>query len=356
MKISDFLFEFKIFNSKSICRVRLFVFDNKVTAVVTNLNGYTLPSVTNSIEILCLALIEKGYITDTANIVEHYESNILNNDTFDLVIFDENNNPVWKNINFEKLKQIIGCEEDEFSVLSLNIEKFFKEAEKLKNLECVIHNIACLTDSKLLVRKNEIEDKKIPFSDLKRLIDNRENENTIQKLIHKDLTLIVEAYIKDEEYICFSEYPVGEGFVDFVIFSGRSRMQVTLIEIKGAEYDFLLRNHYKKFSEKTNIAIKQIKDRMQYILRNYDQFRKKVHIDREKVENEISVYNSLMGATYGLQVDSNKEICLNTVVIGGRSKNDLEESFERNSFEETFHFSIKIESWDSWLNKHPREG
>ena len=72
---------------------------------------------------------------------------------------------------------------------------------------------------------------------LRGLIDNCAGERDLQRLIGSDLSLRGEMYAQpDEEYLAFAEFPIDDGRVDFALFSGRSRMDITLIEIKGAQF------------------------------------------------------------------------------------------------------------------------
>lgn len=89
-----------------------------------------------------------------------------------------------------------------------------------------------------------------------------------------------------EEYIVVPELKIEEGFVDYAIFSGRSRMDVTLIEIKGANFDLMGSTGYHNFSYKTNEALQQVRGRQGTIIRNYQKFRKYFHGIREMIETD----------------------------------------------------------------------
>lgn len=195
----------------------------------------------------------------------------------------------------------------------------------------------------------------LPVSTLRTIVEDGLNEIKIQTHIKSDLSIIADVYSNPkEEYICFSEFPVNDGFVDFVLFSGRSRMDVILIEVKGADYSLINGNNYKDFSAKTNQAVQQIRKRLGYITRHYEDFRKYVHGIREIVDSGQEQYNSLIGPKGKLEVDPNKDINIHTIVIGGRSKDDLNESRLRYEYERGQSPSIRIESWDSWLKKIQR--
>ncbi|MDG2850078.1 DUF4263 domain-containing protein [Vibrio parahaemolyticus] len=158
----------------------------------------------------------------------------------------------------------------------------------------------------------------------------------------------------NEEYIVFSEFPILDGSVDFVVFSGRSRMDVTLIEVKGADFNIINSTGYKSFSAKTNEAIDQVRNRLGLIYRDYNDFRK-IFLDiKNKVESGEQIHNSLVGPKGKLQVDDNKDINIHTVVIAGRGKADYDESRKRQDLEYNTKPPIRLESWDSFINKMPR--
>ena len=173
------------------------------------------------------------------------------------------------------------------------------------------------------------------------------------------MSIFAELYAEtQDEYICFSEIPLGDGgVVDFVVFSGRSRMNVTLIEVKGAEFNLIVNcNGYKNiFARKMEIALTQVRSRSGYISRNYNEFRENVHKVRERVENGETLYKSLVGPKGSLQVDSNKDIYVRYYVIGGRIQNDLEESRIRHEYLNDSKAPIYIEIWDTILRKLRRE-
>ncbi|MFL6465581.1 MAG: Shedu anti-phage system protein SduA domain-containing protein, partial [Bryobacteraceae bacterium] len=170
------------------------------------------------------------------------------------------------------------------------------------------------------------------------------------------LSIIAEFYAHPEdEYICFSEFPVGDGSVEFAIFSGRSRMDVTLIEVKGADYYLLNQDSYENFSQKFNESANQIRSRLGLIYRDgLDEFRTRVHSIRKRVEEGECHHNSFVGPHTPLQVDPNKDINLRCIVIGGRTRNDIKESRRRHEYEQTSVPRIGVETWDSWLMKLSR--
>ena len=105
------------------------------------------------------------------------------------------------------------------------------------------------------------------------------------------------------------------------------------------------------------MAKKQIRDRLEATyFNNRADFRKKCHNLRNKVENEKSEYNYLIGPKGKLEVDSDKELKIQTVIIGGRTRieNDKRESLERDKIERNHQVPLKLETWDSWINKLKR--
>src|SRR5262249_44263674 len=111
----------------------------------------------------------------------------------------------------------------------------------------------------------------------------------------------------EDEYICFPEFPVGEGQVDFALFTGRSRMDVVLIEVKGADYYILNRNSYGNFASKFNEAVKQIQGRLATIYNDgLTKFRAQVHSLRARAETGEGVHNAFLGPKSSLEVDPEK--------------------------------------------------
>jgi hypothetical protein len=361
VKISDFIFRFstgRLTRNDAICRVRLFVSSNSaVYAVPTDLGEKNTGSpVTNSVENIRQALVDKGLITEEAKIIEHYDKDCLERGSFDFVSFDENNNPRWKSTGLTNICSILESVPEEFLTYSLKIPRLYDEIEKIR------HSIDPYIDEPwaesydIINRREDIKANMLPEGELLKAIERGASETEIHNLVKSDLSIIGDFYSHpSEEYICFSEFPLSDGFVDFVMFSGRSRMDVTLIEIKGANYNLINGNSYEDFSAKTNQAVQQIRRRIGYIRRNYEKFCNFVHYVRQTVENGETKFNAFVGPKGKLCVDPNKDINVHTVVIGGRSKDDLNESRLRHEYEMGNSPPIRIESWDSWIKKSRRK-
>lgn len=179
-------------------------------------------------------------------------------------------------------------------------------------------------------------------------------EQAIGNFLKEDLSILTEVYaFPTDEYICIPEYPIDDGYIDYIIMTGRSRMKIRLIEIKGADFN-LLNKETNKINEIMNYASQQMDTRWSYIERNYEYFRKKVHEYREKAENNTLNYLYLKGDKT-LYVDKDKNIVISkSIVIGGRTTDDLIESQVKDDFERRSGYRRKIESWDSFLKKLTR--
>jgi hypothetical protein len=192
----------------------------------------------------------------------------------------------------------------------------------------------------------------ITKAEIEALVKNGAKEQDIQKLLKKDLSIFAEVYANPkDEYICFSEFPVGDtGIVDFAVFTHRSTMSIYLIEVKGANFN-LVNQSKGTFHADFLEGIDQIIRRKRYTIARDLEFRKNVHDIRRKVESGRSLYNSLLGPKRHLMVDPEKPVNVYGVVIGGRRVDNYEESVKRNEWKESINFTIFLESWDSWLEK-----
>ena len=182
---------------------------------------------------------------------------------------------------------------------------------------------------------------------------NPKEREEILKFFKKNLSFFGEFYANNEdEYIVFAEFPINNEKIDFVVFHGRSRMNVTIIEVKGANFTLFTKTGYKQLNSNITKAETQIRKRVDDIEKNYEDFRKKFYKYKEEaVKGKCNIKNILVGAKGDLKVDPEKDIKLNTVIIGGRTEKDkdVEESKERTKYEK--HTKTSLESWDTWINK-----
>ena len=186
------------------------------------------------------------------------------------------------------------------------------------------------------------------------LVNDKAGEREISSVLKKNLNILGQYFapyqIKDE-YIVFSEFPIADSITDFVVFTSRSRMEVILLEIKGADFDFVTKDG--SISAVVNQDIQALRSQMRTIENDYRLFREKFHKLRQDVELGKSHFNSCRGTNYGLHVDPNKDIVVTGAFIGGRTSDDFEESKLRNDIERK-NREFRIESWDSWLRKVKR--
>lgn len=361
MKISDFAFRFPtcgLTRRDAICRARLFLVpNNKIAVLLTDVGSKnTGSSVTNSVETIYQTLLKRGHITDNAIVIEHYDDSTCNGATCDLVTFDVDFTPNWKKIAIQEAAKILQCDEKELTSKTSENVNFMREVDRIRlEIDPQIDN-PILESPAILKRRALIEEGMIVKNDLLNLVQSGSTEQTIQKLIDSDLSIIAEIYAKpEEEYIVFSQFPLNNGFVDYAIFSGRSRMDITLIEIKGADFNFANQTGYENISQKINEAAQQLRGRIGYTHRNYEIFRENAHKTRANAENGSSTRSHLIGPITPLQVDPNKDVNIYGVVIGGRCIDDLYESKIRHEYETQSTPKVRVESWDSWTRKVRRK-
>ncbi len=351
MKTDDFILRYETFSMyDSLIRVR--IFDSNVVILSDIGNKNTGASITNSIESARKKLLEDRKITDSYTIVEHYEYS----KEFDIVTFDAENSPSWHSVSHDEIKQIAGIDDAELNSSYMD-DRALVEAVDLLRLEINPDIDKPLEEPEYIARRRAIiESNKISKRQIADLIHSGAIEQDMQRLLKADLSIFGELYSSPhDEYICFSEFPIGDGFADFVVFTNRSRMEVIVIEAKGADYNLMNSTGYENFSAKTNEVLKQLRTRLSYIQDNYNEFRKFVHNIRLEVEGGVKKHNSFLCPQGFLHVDADKDIVVKGVAICGRTVNDLKESKERNNCERQSHPTIRVETWDSWLNKLQRD-
>lgn len=200
-------------------------------------------------------------------------------------------------------------------------------------------------------RRDNIRQNQIPIENLQELVENGANEREIQKVIKQDLSFLSDYFQSpQDEYICLSELPIGDDIVDFVVLTSRSRMLVYLIEVKGADFFTVKASHYKGMNSHIHDAVKQISNHLRYIDSNYETFRNYIHKIRQQVIDEKYKPNNLLGPKGYLEVDPNKDIKIETVVIGGKSKDEYTDSSERTQFERDKYW-LHVYSWESFLRR-----
>lgn len=357
MKLFDIIHQFKAEAysiNDGLCRVRMFINSkNKVNIVVTDLGDLNpSASVTNGIEKIKQSLLQSGIIPDEVSFIEHYEKDSYDINSFDLVTFDKKGDPSWTTIIEESVIKLLECSKDEFGMPTEADKRLMAEIDRIRYKMDPKIDFPYPEDPEVLKRRAKISAASISKQSIIDLVNMNAKEQEISRLLKQDLSIFGEIYSHpNEEYICFSEFPIEDGYVDYVVFTGRSRMDIYLVEVKGADFNLVTKGSYKKFASKIEEASGQLRDRLSKIQYDYKSYRIKFHEIREKVESNERIYNSFVGPKGNLQVDPNKDVNIYPVLIGGRTGNDLEESRKRQAFEYNTKPTIKLETWDTWLRK-----
>jgi len=331
--------------------------DGRPVALLTELEENDVgPSVTNAAEHIVQALIQRGHVPPECRFIEHYERREFRRDTFDILSVSSSGKPSWTPVAFETAVDMLGCPPDEIVKRTAEDARLTTEVARTRQILNPEIDLPRAEATPVVLRKLEIEASMLPKAELLSAVQAGAGEREMQRLIRGDLSLLGEAYAKPiHEYICFSEFPIGDGFVDFLLFTGRSRMDIFMIEIKGADFNLVNAGAYPAFNARINNAVGQIRRRYRAIYGTFPAFRQSLHDIRSAAEKGRAVFNSFCGPYTPLEVDPDKDVNIHGVVIGGRMRGDLSESLHRHDYESRFTPRIKVDSWDSWLNRLQRE-
>lgn len=353
MKISDFIFEFKSYRmrEKGLCRVRVFVNTQKETICVLTDIG----NISNAPWL--------GTVFDTVINLLYDDGHLLNcqfyilTDDFDssMAIIDEYGS-VKGYLSKKQVEVLTECDENEFAQKSMDILPIRRRIEKKRYEINPFINNRYLKSPEYIKREIEIQENAISKKKLKELVDARVSERELAGLIKEDLSLIAEIYsLYNDEYIVFSEFPIGDKRADFAVFSGRSTMDVTFVEIKGANFNLKRNSHYDNLNAKIEEANSQIRNHRKYIYNNYESFRKELHRVRQKAESGENIYNAFLAPGRELQVDPDKNVNIRFVIVAGRTpEDDIEESDLRYQFGRD-NRDVELFSWDSWIRRLSRD-
>ncbi len=361
MKVSDFIYRYPTngwLTKHGICRVRVFVnfADRTCYAVLTTLDENHGTSVTNMIEDIADMLIEAQKIPAEATLIEHETSgNWQSVDRFDLISLDADGRPSWQAMSKAKTLLLLDCGEAEF-------DDYHKDARVMAEIHDATDGIPPIEkyilseEPWVTERRLEIELKGHSREAVHKFIGTNPSEAKLAAFIKEDMSLIAENYaVSEDEYICFAELPVGDGRVDFAVFSGRSRMNVFLIEIKGANKPLLKKNHYGSFRAAVQEGCDQLVRRAEWCGTHYEDFRRYVHRLREEVIAGNRPYHAFLGPRYRLEVDPHKDVNIIYVLIAGRTTDDRADSHKRHLTEKASGLDLRIETWNSWANKLTRK-
>lgn len=356
MKVSDLVFSYAAGiapQSRGICRIRVFVSSSGRVVLITDLGRKnTGPSVTNSIENIIAALYNEGVVVGAATFIEHYEAGARGPASYDVVTLSPSGEPIWERLPEIEVMALAACNDAELADSSKANLRLVEAIDRVRNSIDPFIDSPLPEDPSIINRRGDIAANMVSKKRLSSLVASGTMERSFQALLKSDLSLFGELYgDPHEEYICFSEFPLADGVCDFAVFTGRSRMDVVLIEIKGADFYLVNRDSYMGFARRINQAADQIRRRLGYVYRHYQQFRAMVHRIRRSAESGRLLHNAFLGPYWRLEVDPKKDVHIRAVVIGGRTRNDLDESVQRHDYETRFSPPIKIESWDTLLRK-----
>lgn len=356
MKINDFIFRFRtnsLICSTGICRIRTFINrQNNIYILLSDLDENPSASVTNAIEIIVEQLQKQQKIPLQAKIIEHYPACSSFPETFDLISFSSEGYPRWNPISYLTALECLECSDKEF-------DNYRDDKRVLTEIQNALLGIPQIKQFKYIEppditeRRLEIENGMQSLKEVKKFLDSYPSEIELADFLKRDMSLFAElyAYPKDE-YVCFAEFPVGDGRVDFALFTGRSRMDVYLIEIKGAQKDLRRKNHYGEFRANVQEGRGQLIERKNWCEHHYGEFRKSVYRILNTVNSDNKrPYHAFPGPKSRLSVDSQKDIKMHYILIAGRTSDDLCDSQKRHKEDYAISYDIQTETWDSWINK-----
>ena len=222
--------------SRGLCRVRSFAAPSGKVVLLTDLGHKNDgQSVTNAVELVIDSLIEQGLVIPPVTFVEHYERDAFSADTFDVVTTSPTD---WKRLSRYQALRLIGGDESELDDRSDANPRIVEQADRLRFRRNPFVDSVHPESHVVVKRRLQIVESMISRASVKALVETGGSERELQRLLKTDLSILGEAYAKpDDEYICFSEFPIADGAVDFVVLTGRSRMDVILIEVKGADFN-----------------------------------------------------------------------------------------------------------------------
>jgi hypothetical protein len=360
MKITDTVVRFSWHpNPKldGICRVRSFYHPlHGLTAVITDLGDLSPGrSVSNAIEKITITLRERGIVVGDVRWITHYEKGHTSRRMSE-VTFDKAGNPSWEPVTEAVISEMTGASASEFQCDTFTDARVMREIGMLQTCIDPFFDFPELEPVGVSERRERIRQRMVPRHVVESAVEARKGERALSRLLSDDLSLLGEVYASpSDEYICFAEVPLGSGRVDFVVLTGRSVMEVVLIEVKGADFGLLNRGPAKKIADRISHAAQQVRARIGAVHRNYPVLRREFHKLRASAEQGYASGRFLVGPYPCLEVDPGKDVYVRGVVIGGRTRNDLEESSIRHEFQTQTSPPVKLDTWDTWLRRIRRE-
>lgn len=352
MKICDSIYRYPTgWRTDGLCRLRIFAGAERPGVLLTDL-GAKNPScaVEGAISYIVSQLMRDGRLVAEAKLF------IQEEDLYSCWELELQNGryrdwDTWRKMQAAEVAVCLGCEGKELLHKTGEDRRLSLEIERIRHEIDPYLGMGWPEDPSRARRRLEIWENHVPKDRLASLVEKGASEQELAKLLKRDLSLLADAFaFPEEEYIVFAEFLIGTGRVDFAVFSGRSWMKVTLIEIKGADFPLVTQSGYCKLSSRIEVARSQLQQRQIVLLKQYELFRRQFHALRERVQQGERPYQALLGPAGRLEVDPNKEVEVYYAVIGGRTVEDLRES-EIRYVSEIPTPKIHIESWDTFLRK-----
>lgn len=337
--------------------IRQFLTSNqKHITLITDISwSQPFTSLTNSIESIIAELKHQGHLITNSTIIEHLGKEFKSHHIFHEVQFDEELERDWTPMDITQICNLLEVNEEYFDEKGEREHIQFQQIERLHHQLFPLSTYIRTEKPAVVERRLKIEESKISKQEFLSFLDTNSKEKDLHQFLNGDLSLVAElGRVRSERWIVYSEFQLGTGRVDFAVFHGSSCMEVTLIEIKGANYNFQNQSGRKSLNFRTNEAFNQMIERIRLIHKAYSYHRLNIHQIREKTESDNYPGLHLRGPQQPLMVDPNKDIELRGIIVGGRRNDDLMENQLRKSYEENQNIPVRMESWDSWINKLDR--
>lgn len=183
MKISDFVFRYRPGHhppQDALCRVRIFVSPpGEVVVLATDLGDLgTGVSVTNSIEWIYSALLAQGFVSQSSRIIEHYERDDWQGDSFDEVTFSDGGSPKWRNISVNVAIRILGCTAAEVEAKTINDVRLRRQAEVLRHRLNPFFDSPWVANHEEIARRLELQERMLPKQSLVDLVESGAGERS----------------------------------------------------------------------------------------------------------------------------------------------------------------------------------
>lgn len=200
-----------------LCRLRTFVSSAGTFVLLTDLGSKNSdPSVTNAIERIAATARARGIVVGEVSFIEHYEREPRQASTFDLIHFSAQGNPSWQSLPMSKVAEMLECEASELSNDTLADDRLAEEIDRLRYAANPFIDSPWLESPAVATRRAQIAAEMVSKAQIAALVSAGAKEQNLQRLLKSDLSVFGELYGNPhDEYICFAEFPVANGAVDF---------------------------------------------------------------------------------------------------------------------------------------------